>query len=164
MQGVPSWDPPHARTPLLRTLGILSRALVGRGWGLVGVEQGMGGSRAGHWGAGVQDAGTWMTLRLTKCGNVNDDHVHVIADDLVTGETIAIKRCDQLFRHPEDGKRVLREIKLLQFFDHPNLVRIRGLLPPRSPSFLDVYILTEFLDMDLKVPTPSLFLLSPCLL
>uniref|UniRef100_A0A7S1IXI5 Protein kinase domain-containing protein n=1 Tax=Eutreptiella gymnastica TaxID=73025 RepID=A0A7S1IXI5_9EUGL len=72
------------------------------------------------------------------------------ADDQVTGEVIAIKKCDQLFRHPEDGKRVLREIKLLQFFDHPNLVKIRGLLPPRSPTFLDVYILTEFLDMDLK--------------
>eukprot|EP00667_Euglena_gracilis_P008458 EG_transcript_8566 len=72
------------------------------------------------------------------------------AYDHSSGETIAIKKCDQLFQHPEDGKRVLREIKLLQFFDHPNLVRTRGLLPPRSPQFLDVYILTEFLDMDLK--------------
>ncbi len=37
------------------------------------------------------------------------------------GGPIALKKWVPLLQHPEDGKRVLREIKLLQFFDHPVL-------------------------------------------
>jgi len=31
-----------------------------------------------------------------------------------TGEKVAIKKCGSLFKYPEDGKRILREIKLMQ--------------------------------------------------
>lgn len=63
----------------------------------------------------------------------------------------AIKKCQNVFNEIEDGKRILREIKLLTFMKHENLLTIADLLPPREKGkFEDVYIVGDLMDTDLN--------------
>eukprot|EP00993_Chasmostoma_nieuportense_P000120 NODE_1109_length_1652_cov_401.839344_g1042_i0.p1 GENE.NODE_1109_length_1652_cov_401.839344_g1042_i0~~NODE_1109_length_1652_cov_401.839344_g1042_i0.p1 ORF type:complete len:464 (+),score=88.59 NODE_1109_length_1652_cov_401.839344_g1042_i0:61-1452(+) len=67
-----------------------------------------------------------------------------------TGEKIAIKKCGSLFKYPEDGKRILREIKLMQILNHRNILGIVDVLPPTDRNFEDIYIVTIAMDTDLS--------------
>eukprot|EP01063_Lacrimia_lanifica_P017465 TRINITY_DN2454_c0_g1_i1.p1 TRINITY_DN2454_c0_g1~~TRINITY_DN2454_c0_g1_i1.p1 ORF type:complete len:395 (+),score=153.96 TRINITY_DN2454_c0_g1_i1:63-1187(+) len=67
-----------------------------------------------------------------------------------TGGKVAIKKCQDVFHEVEDGKRVLREIRLLSFLNHENLLTITDLLPPRDKNFQDVYIVTPLMDTDMN--------------
>eukprot|EP00994_Dinema_validum_P005808 NODE_401_length_1739_cov_385.283432_g295_i0.p1 GENE.NODE_401_length_1739_cov_385.283432_g295_i0~~NODE_401_length_1739_cov_385.283432_g295_i0.p1 ORF type:complete len:487 (-),score=131.14 NODE_401_length_1739_cov_385.283432_g295_i0:277-1683(-) len=66
------------------------------------------------------------------------------------GEKVAIKKCGSLFKYPEDGKRILREIKLMQMLNHRNILTILDVLPPTQRTFEDVYIVTTCSDTDLS--------------
>ena len=73
------------------------------------------------------------------------------AIDGKTNEKVCIKKCKDVFRELEDGKRVLREIAMMRFFNHDNLLPILDILPPLQPkeSFRDVYVVTALADVDL---------------
>jgi hypothetical protein len=95
------------------------------------------------------------------------------AMDNTTGEKVAIKKINKAFEHLTDTKRTLREIKILQHFQHENVIRIRRSTPtpPHPPThppthpittpprdilrpisydrFDDVYIVSELMDTDL---------------
>ncbi|XP_042425161.1 mitogen-activated protein kinase 1-like [Zingiber officinale] len=67
-----------------------------------------------------------------------------------TGEQVAIKKIANAFDNKIDGKRTLREIKLLRHMDHENIVAIRDIIPPPARNtFNDVYIAYELMDTDL---------------
>ncbi|KAH9113819.1 hypothetical protein LEN26_007244 [Aphanomyces euteiches] len=67
-----------------------------------------------------------------------------------TGDKVAIKKVSKAFEDLVDAKRILREIKLLQHFDHENIITIVDLLPPPSIShFEDVYIISDLMETDL---------------
>lgn len=66
-----------------------------------------------------------------------------------TGEQIAIKKIQNAFDDVVDGKRILREIKLLRHFEHENVIRILDMLPPANPDFEDIYIITDLMETDL---------------
>lgn len=69
-----------------------------------------------------------------------------------TGEKVAIKKCRDVFRDVEDGKRVLREIAMMRHFRHENVLGLIDILPPRAgPNFKDVYVVTPLMDVDLNV-------------
>eukprot|EP01012_Entosiphon_sulcatum_P037931 TRINITY_DN488_c1_g1_i1.p1 TRINITY_DN488_c1_g1~~TRINITY_DN488_c1_g1_i1.p1 ORF type:complete len:402 (+),score=83.26 TRINITY_DN488_c1_g1_i1:45-1208(+) len=73
------------------------------------------------------------------------------AVNVENGQKYAIKKCQNVFNELEDGKRILREIKLLTFFRHENLLSICDLLPPRSKhKFNDIYIVGDLMDTDLN--------------
>eukprot|EP00906_Rhabdomonas_costata_P009043 RCo012815 len=75
------------------------------------------------------------------CGAVNTED----------GQRYAIKKCKNVFNEIEDGKRILREIKLLTFLQHENLLSITELLPPRDKySWEDVYIVGDLMDTDMN--------------
>lgn len=69
--------------------------------------------------------------------------------DTRTGEKIAVKKISSAFDDLVDGKRILREVKLLRHFDHENIIRIFDMYPPDSPDFDDIYIVTDLMDTDL---------------
>jgi mitogen-activated protein kinase 1/3 len=46
------------------------------------------------------------------------------AKDSVTKEEVAIKKIETAFSNLVDSKRVLREIKILKFFEHENIVKL----------------------------------------
>ncbi|EKG01629.1 mitogen-activated protein kinase 3, putative [Trypanosoma cruzi] len=70
-----------------------------------------------------------------------------------TKEKVSVKKCRDVFRDLEDGKRVLREIAMMRFFQHENLLHIMDILPPMKSytEFRDVYIVTPLKDVDMNV-------------
>ena len=49
-----------------------------------------------------------------------------------------------------DAKRIVREIKLLEFFQHENIIQMVDILRPESRTgFNDIYIVTELMETDL---------------
>lgn len=73
--------------------------------------------------------------------------------DTTTDQKVAIKKCRDVFRDVEDGKRVLREIAMMRYFQHENLLSVIDILPPMKGfgDFRDVYVVTPLMDVDLNV-------------
>jgi serine/threonine protein kinase len=65
---------------------------------------------------------------------------------------VAIKKIHNVFSDLIDGKRILREVKALDYLrGHENVVRLIDVLHPRVPKeqFRDLYVVTELMDTDL---------------
>jgi len=72
------------------------------------------------------------------------------ATDNLTGETVAIKKINNVFDHVSDATRILREIKLLRLLRHPDIVEIKHImLPPSAREFKDIYVVFELMETDL---------------
>lgn len=62
---------------------------------------------------------------------------------------VAVKKITDAFSDLVDGKRILREVKLLRSFSHDNIIRILDMYPPDHPDFDDIYIVTDLMETDL---------------
>jgi serine/threonine protein kinase len=63
---------------------------------------------------------------------------------------VAIKKIKGVFDHSIDGKRVLREVKIMRFLrGHPNICEILDLMRPQEEEFNDLYIVMPLMDTDL---------------
>jgi serine/threonine protein kinase len=63
---------------------------------------------------------------------------------------VAIKKVNDAFEDLVDAKRILREIKLLKFFDHDNIIRIVDLIKPETKTgYKDIYIITDLMETDM---------------
>lgn len=74
--------------------------------------------------------------------------------DNVTKKKVCIKKCRDILRDEEDGKRVLREIAMMRYFNHENLLSVLTILPPlrqNYESLKDIYVVTPLMDVDLNV-------------
>jgi len=72
-------------------------------------------------------------------------------ENLKTGDRVAIKKVLKVQREKTEVKRLLREIRLLKFFNHENIIKIRDLLNPvKLGSLDDLYIVTELMESDLQ--------------
>jgi mitogen-activated protein kinase 1/3 len=72
------------------------------------------------------------------------------AIDKTTKGKVAIKKIAKAFSDLVDAKRVLREIKILKFFDHENIISLLDIeKPPAETGYEDVYIITELMEGDL---------------
>ncbi|KAF1313731.1 Cmgc/mapk protein kinase, partial [Globisporangium splendens] len=77
--------------------------------------------------------------------------VVISAENSESKDKVAIKKISKAFEDIVDAKRILREIKLLQHFDHENVITIVDLLPPASVTeFEDVYIISDLMETDLR--------------
>lgn len=65
------------------------------------------------------------------------------------GNKLAVKKITDAFHDLVDGKRILREVKLLRFMQHDNISCILDLYPPDHPDFDDIYIVTDLMETDL---------------
>lgn len=65
------------------------------------------------------------------------------------GEKLAVKKITDAFHDLVDGKRILREVKLLRNFKHDNIICILDMYPPDHPDFDDIYIVTDLMETDL---------------
>ncbi|KAM3138914.1 hypothetical protein pb186bvf_008927 [Paramecium bursaria] len=70
--------------------------------------------------------------------------------DVIKNKKIAIKKIQNAFEDLVDAKRIVREIKLLQFFQHENIISLIDILrPDQRTGFNDIYIVTELMETDL---------------
>eukprot|EP00759_Apiculatamorpha_spiralis_P002968 PhF_6_TR11322/c0_g1_i2/m.18283 len=77
--------------------------------------------------------------------------VVVAAKDTTTNTHVAIKKLGNIFSDMIDGKRMLREVMLLRYLSHKNILPLLTILKPREgPSrYQDLYLVTELLETDL---------------
>jgi len=69
-----------------------------------------------------------------------------------TGQEVAIKKNKRVFVEIEDAKRILREIKLMSHFDHPDVVSLIGVIAVEEHeinTFEDVYLIMELMQFNL---------------
>lgn len=72
------------------------------------------------------------------------------AFDSQTQSEVAIKKIQTAFGDVIDAKRILREIKILKFFEHENIVKLIDIQKPdHETEYSDVYIVTEKMEADL---------------
>ena len=84
------------------------------------------------------------------------------ATDTKTGEPVAIKRIAEVFYDAQEAKKVLREIRLLRDFHHSNVISLIALIPPASmETFDDIFMVTSFMESDLRRIIKSRQLLEP---
>merc|ERR1719329_1956782 len=70
-------------------------------------------------------------------------------EDPRSGKKMAVKKITDAFHDLIDGKRILREVRLLRSFRHDNIISILDMYPPESPDFDDIYIVTDLMETDL---------------
>ena len=64
---------------------------------------------------------------------------------------VAIKKVKGAFDDMIDAKRILREVRLMRQFSHPNVIALHDMITPSSvEGFNDVYIITELMSRDLQ--------------
>ena len=79
-----------------------------------------------------------------------------------TGELVAIKHVTKIFDDIIDSKRLLREISILRYLDHPNVVKIREIIQPNNlDTFNELYVVMEHAQSDLKKLVKSSIHLEP---
>lgn len=64
---------------------------------------------------------------------------------------VAIKKVHNAFEDLIDAKRIVREIKLLSFFDHENIISLLDVVKPHEgrTGFEDIYIITDLMETDM---------------
>ena len=63
---------------------------------------------------------------------------------------VAMKKIQNAFEDLIDAKRIVREIRLLHFLNHPAIIKLVDVEKPKDLSnFNDIYFATEFMDTDL---------------
>ena len=70
--------------------------------------------------------------------------------DRKDNRNVAIKKVTNAFDDLEDARHILREIKLLSFFDHDNIVTLLDIAKPENKlNYNDVYVITDLMETDL---------------
>ena len=70
--------------------------------------------------------------------------------DSKTNRKVAIKKVTNAFEDLIDAKRIYREIKLLKFLNHENIIKLHEILkPPNTKTYNDIYIVTDLMETDL---------------
>ncbi|CAG2100704.1 unnamed protein product, partial [Medioppia subpectinata] len=66
------------------------------------------------------------------------------------GKRVALKKMPNVFQNLVSSKRVYREIKMLCFFKHENVLSAADILqPPHIDFFQEIYVITELMQSDL---------------
>ena len=64
---------------------------------------------------------------------------------------VAIKKIPQCCSHTTESKRILRELRILRHLEHEHVISIRDVLEPVSEaSFSDLWVVFDFVDLDLR--------------
>uniref|UniRef100_UPI00358DFC45 extracellular signal-regulated kinase 2-like isoform X2 n=1 Tax=Myxine glutinosa TaxID=7769 RepID=UPI00358DFC45 len=70
------------------------------------------------------------------------------AVDRWTGDVVAIKKIYNAFRNLTDAQRTFREVIFLKEVDHPNIIKMKDVIPAENDR--DIYLIFEFMDTDLQ--------------
>ena len=66
-------------------------------------------------------------------------------------EKVAIKKIHNCFGQATEAKRILRELRILRHLKHDNIISLRDVLAPTSEAaFSDLWVVFDFVDLDLR--------------
>jgi mitogen-activated protein kinase 15 len=83
---------------------------------------------------------------LKKLGSGAYGHVWKV-QDRKTREVLALKKIFDAFQHSTDAQRTFREVMFLRQFNHPNIIKLKGL--HRAENDKDIYLVFEYMEADL---------------
>ena len=95
----------------------------------------------------------WDYYTPTKVLGVGAYGVVIEALDTRTNKKVAIKKNKNIFADLEDSKRLYREMRLLQHFEHQNVINLLDIIPPSSKerdSFNEMYLVMPRLSYSLR--------------
>ena len=70
--------------------------------------------------------------------------------DKKSNRDVAVKKVVNAFEDLIDAKRIIREIKLLRYFNHDNIISLIDIPKPEGRTgFNDIYIITDLMETDL---------------
>ncbi len=76
--------------------------------------------------------------------------VVISCQDKSNNTKVAIKKIPNAFEDLIDAKRILREIKLLRFFNHDNIISLLDVpKPDKKLGYNDIYIINDLMETDL---------------
>uniref|UniRef100_H2Z495 Mitogen-activated protein kinase n=1 Tax=Ciona savignyi TaxID=51511 RepID=H2Z495_CIOSA len=65
------------------------------------------------------------------------------------GKQVALKKMPNVFHNIMSAKRVLRELKMLCYFNHENVLSAVDVLPPVDSPYEEMYVITQLMHTDL---------------
>ena len=95
----------------------------------------------------------WEYYKPTKVIGFGAYGVVIEAIDTRNNKKIAIKKNKNIMAHSMDRKRIYRELRLLQHFDHRNIIHLLDIIPPSSKerdNFNEIYVVMARLKGTLK--------------
>lgn len=111
-------------------------------------QQGRRGRRGGAGNFSEWEVGERYRL-VRVLGNGSYGEV-VEAFDTIKNRKVAIKRILKIFENETDARRIYREIYILGHLNHPGIIKLLDIIPPKNfESFQDLYLVFEFVDTDL---------------
>lgn len=88
----------------------------------------------------------WVRILLLQIGQGTYSSVYK-GRDLLTNKFVALKKVRFDNMDPESVKFMAREILILRRLDHPNIIKLEGLVTSRNSSSL--YLVFEYMEHDL---------------
>lgn len=67
-----------------------------------------------------------------------------------SNEFVAIKKLSNVFENPSKGKNVLKQISILSFLDHPNVIKLLDIIIPEKEDYQDIYLVEEYYGSNLE--------------
>ena len=67
-----------------------------------------------------------------------------------TNEFVAIKKLSNVYENPNKGKNVLKQISILSFINHPNVIKLLDIIIPEKDDFQDIYLVEEYYGSNLE--------------
>jgi len=98
--------------------------------------------------------------KLDKIGQGTYSHVYR-ARDLETGKIVALKKVRFVNMDPESVRFMAREIHILRKLDHPNVIKLEGIVTSRMSC--NLYLVFEYMEHDLAglAATPGIKFTEP---
>lgn len=78
------------------------------------------------------------------------------AEDTKTGEQVAVKKIDRVFEHMTLTRRTLRELRILRYLRHENLMRVTDIfITGKRNEFDSIYMVSELMETDMSAVLKS---------
>ena len=63
---------------------------------------------------------------------------------------VAIKKISNAYENPSIGKNVLKQLSILSFVNHPNIIKLLDIVIPKRDDYNDIYLIEENMDSNLE--------------
>ena len=63
---------------------------------------------------------------------------------------VAIKKISNVYENPSIGKNVLKQLSILSFVNHPNIIKLLDIVIPKRDDYEDIYLIEENMDSNLE--------------
>lgn len=83
-------------------------------------------------------------INLGKLGPVSSFH------QLNSGKFVSIKKISNAYENPAKAKNVLRQLSILSYVDHPNIIKLLDIIIPEKEDFQNIYLVEDYMGSNLE--------------